>query len=326
MTIVPREGSPALHSAALEGRATAPTASPDGVRCVLCDGAGRLLHASCRDFEYFMTSDASLYRCASCSLVFLHPLPTREALPGLYPAHYRNFKKDHGRISRFLFDRYYGRQAARCARYLKRDSAFLEVGCADGRVLSSLRRRGFENVRGIEIAAAGVEAAREKGLDVFHGALEDFETDERFDMIFMSHVIEHVLDPVATIERIAALLKPDGVVYIETPNVSSLDARLWGGHWGLIHYPRHLWLFDPTTLRALVEGAGLRVERESFELNSCGWALSIQSWLRGHGVDPSAAPRSFYYTPLLVACMPLNVLDLFAGGTAFMSMIARNPG
>jgi hypothetical protein len=142
----------------------------------------------------------------------------------------------------------------------------------------------------------------------------------------MSHVIEHVLDPVATVRKVREMLAPRGVFYVETPNVGSPDARLWGRHWGLIHYPRHLCLFDRGTLRRLLEDAGFEVERMSWEINSCGWALSIQSALRRAGFDRSRRPRSFYYPLLLAATLPLNALDVFFGGTAFMSAIARKPG
>lgn len=292
-------------------------------RCRLCGGTGAVLYVDCLDLEYFMANDAVMHRCRSCSLVFLHPLPTREELAALYPDNYHNFQSARGALARFLFERYHARQAALCMRNLPPDGTFLEVGCGDGAILAKLRERGIGDVQGIEIARAGGEAARRKGLRVFHGTLEEFDTDERFDMVFMSHVIEHVLDPVLAMQRIADLLKPGGVVYLETPNVGSLDARLWGSNWGLVHYPRHLWLFDRTTLRRLVESAGLRVERTSFELNSCGWALSIQHWLRKRSFDRARAPRSFYYNPLLVLCLPLNLLDRVAGGTAFMSVIAR---
>jgi hypothetical protein len=68
------------------------------------------------------------------------------------------------------------------------------------------------------------------------------------------------------------------------------------------------------------------VERVWSEINSCGWALSVQGMLRRLGVDPSRRPRSWYYPAVLVACLPLNVLDVCFGGTAFMAAVARKPG
>jgi SAM-dependent methyltransferase len=291
--------------------------------CILCGGHGALRYTGCRDLEYFIPASFDFHRCTGCGFVFVHPPPTRDELPGLYPSTYHNFDAPSGRLSRALLDRYYAHHAAICRRYLPRDGAFLEIGSAGGDLLARLRDHGCRNVQGVELSRDGWEIARRKGLRVFHGTVEEFATDERFDMIFMSHVIEHVLDPATTIGRLAELLKGGGVLYVETPNVAALDARIWRRHWGLIHYPRHLYLFDRRTLRRLLVGAGLAVERMWSEINSCGWALSVQGMLRRLGVDPSRRPRSWYYPALLVACLPLNLLDLGFGGTAFMAAVAR---
>ena len=65
--------------------------------------------------------------------------------------------------------------------------------------------------------------------------------------------------------------------------------------------------------------------RVSSQVNSCGWALSVQSMLRRRGLDRSHRPRSFYYPLLLLAFLPFNLLDAALGGTAFMTAIARRP-
>src|SRR5262249_60276142 len=100
-----------------------------------------------------------------------------------------------------------------------------------------LQQSGRADGQGIEISRAACEQAWQRGLKVFHGTLDEFETDDRFDLVFMSHVIEHVLDPVATVAKIRSLLKPGGVLYLETPNVGAPDARRGHGRGGLIAHP-----------------------------------------------------------------------------------------
>lgn len=292
--------------------------------CPLCGGVGHLLWRECQDLEYFVEADFPFHRCAACGLVFMHPLPTRAELPGLYPPSYQNFSTPKNALTAFLVERYHARHLAVCLRHLPPGGRFLEIGCADGGLLERLRARGHD-ARGVELSRDACEVAWGKGLDVFHGTLEEFETDVRFDLVFMSHVIEHVPDPAVTMARVHALLRPGGAVYVETPNVGAPDARLFGARWGLVHYPRHLYLFDRATLRALLEGAGFAVEAERWEVNSCGWALSVQTALRRRGFDRSRRPRSRYYPLLLLALLPMNALDLLLGGTAFMSAVARRP-
>jgi 2-polyprenyl-3-methyl-5-hydroxy-6-metoxy-1,4-benzoquinol methylase len=283
-----------------------------------------LLYDNVHDYEYFTPGDYPFRRCGSCGLVFLHPAPTRDELPALYPSTYHNFEAPARGVAKWLLDRYYAKQAASCLRLTPPGGSVLEVGCAGGELLARIARTG-RRVRGVEISKPACELAWERGLDVFHGTLEEFEADEPVDLVVMSHVIEHVVDPVATIRRVHALLAPGGVLALETPNVGALDARLWKSQWGLVHYPRHLFLFDRATVRRLLEAGGLQVERVRSEINSCGWALSVQSWLRRRGWDRNREPRSSYYPVLLVALLPLNVLDLATGGTAFMSVTARRP-
>ena len=67
------------------------------------------------------------------------------------------------------------------------------------------------------------------------------------------------------------------------------------------------------------------VDDVSSQVNSCGWALSMQSALRRRRIDRSRRPRSFYYPLLLLFTLPLNAVDFCFGGTAFMSAIARKP-
>jgi SAM-dependent methyltransferase len=296
---------------------------PGTVPCPLCGDDATLRYSGCQDLEYFLEASYDFYRCRGCGLVFLHPLPTREELPGLYPSTYHNFDPPSNPVSRWLLDHYYEHQCTICRRHLAPDGALLEVGCAAGDVLARMQGHGYHDVQGIELSLEACQQAWQRGLKVFHGTLDEFETDQRFDLIFMSHVIEHVIDPVATVAKLASLLKPGGVLYLETPNVGSLDARLWKQGWGLIHYPRHLHLFDRSTLRRLVERSDLTLEEVAWETNSCGWALSVQSALRRRGLDRSRRPRSSYYPVLLLLFLPLNLIDRWLGGTAFMSAIAR---
>lgn len=290
--------------------------------CPVCRGRSSVFWDDLRDLEYFMEDDRHLERCGACNLVFLSPMPTRDELPGLYPPDYQNFDSRRSAITGFLQERYYRHHCGIAMRHLGGGGSFLEVGSAGGDLLERMRERGVRAV-GVEISEDACAVARAKGLDVFCGTIEEYRTDQPFDVVFMSHVLEHVVDPVDTLERVKELLRPGGVVYVETPNVGALDARVFGSNWGLIHFPRHTYLFDRHTLAEVVRRAGLAVVEQAFEFNSCGWALSVQSALRRRGWDGSKKPRSAYYPLLLVGFLPFNLVDFGFGGPAFMSLVAR---
>jgi len=144
--------------------------------------------------------------------------------------------------------------------------AILDVGCAGGFLLDAFRRAGWR-VRGVEPSRRAVAYARERfGLDLFCGPLERYPAGEPVDAIHASQLLEHVLDPADFAARMAALLRPGGVVFVEVPNEFNvlqtvLAGRLDKPPWWVV--PRHhLNYFDFESLARLLAGAGLvEVER-----------------------------------------------------------------
>lgn len=138
----------------------------------------------------------------------------------------------------------------------------LEVGCGSGYALNVLKRLGWE-VNGIEMSQKASQAAKENyDIDVFCGEIADapFER-ESFDYVHLSHVIEHLTDPVEELKNIAALMKPGGIIYIEAPNIDSYGQHKSGKHWLHWDSPRHLYGFSPATIRKTVEKADLKIEK-----------------------------------------------------------------
>src|SRR3954452_20554188 len=152
----------------------------------------------------------------------------------------------------------------------------LDVGSGPGLLLDEARARGYETV-GLELSRASAEHARDVlGLDVRELALEDFEDDQRFDVVVLADVIEHLDDPVAGIARCAALLCPGGVLCVVTPDPSSPTARLAGRRWwGFV--PAHTCLLPRATLRELLGAAGLVVSTDVPLVRT----FSAKRWIEG---------------------------------------------
>lgn len=140
----------------------------------------------------------------------------------------------------------------------------LDIGCGNGAFLGLLKRHGWQ-VAGVDISPRAAELAKRAfDIDVFVGQAWDAPFPaESFDVIQLAHVIEHVTDPVRHMSKVASLARPGARIYVETPNVDSFARRRAGEYWVPWEAPRHLYLFSPATLRDLVTGAGLRVERMS---------------------------------------------------------------
>ncbi|MCA9710528.1 MAG: class I SAM-dependent methyltransferase, partial [Myxococcales bacterium] len=134
----------------------------------------------------------------------------------------------------------------------------LDIGCGPGMLLDLLREAGYATV-GIERSEAGAQAIaaghRVHALDI-EG---DVRLDERFTLITMTHVLEHLRRPEDALRWIAAHLRPEGHAIVEVPNWGDLARPLWGPRYRPLELGDHLSFFERETLAALVRRSGLRV-------------------------------------------------------------------
>lgn len=148
---------------------------------------------------------------------------------------------------------------------MRPDMSILDVGCGTGRIGTHLMNAFACQVTGIEPNSQAAQIARAKGLRVHTGVLEDFETQQKFDLVLLIHVLEHVPDPVQTLHRISQLLEPNGRVVIAVPNVNAIDRKLFGEYWDGWDIPRHVHHFSPKSLSNALHKADLEVEGVHYE-------------------------------------------------------------
>ena len=134
----------------------------------------------------------------------------------------------------------------------------LDLGCGNGEFLLIAKSCGWEVV-GIDPDPDAVSTGLRLGLNVRQGGIEQFATEkELFDVVTLSHVIEHVHDPVATLKAVYRLLKPGGQLWLETPNIDSLGHKHYMKNWRGLEPPRHLVLFNQHSLKKTLFIAGFR--------------------------------------------------------------------
>jgi 2-polyprenyl-3-methyl-5-hydroxy-6-metoxy-1,4-benzoquinol methylase len=243
--------------------------------CPLCEcTASRLLFES-PDRLYGTPGNFAYRRCTSCRTVYQSPRVTASALPGCYPSNYstraqqvRPRRDGFGSRIRVAMTAalqgsrtsqdtagVLGRLLARCpaARrraftlidvLLPRDASrrrALDVGCGGGTLMLRLARAGWD-VDGVDWDASAAETARH--VSDRPVAVGDFRAVRlplsEYDLVVMSHVIEHLDDPAGALRRVKDLLKPGGRAVLLYPNPDSLGARLFGAYWVNWDPPRHL--------------------------------------------------------------------------------------
>ena len=137
----------------------------------------------------------------------------------------------------------------------------LEIGCGSGSQLEFLHRLGWQ-AEGLDLDPVAVKVASARGLTVHAGSLKEQSFPDRyFDAVVSSHVIEHVHDPIGLLRECGRVLKPGGKLVIITPNAASWGHLWFRSNWLALDPPRHLYLFNPASLRHAAEKAGLAVHR-----------------------------------------------------------------
>lgn len=241
------------------------------MNCTTCDSAA---------INRYLNSDVGeILQCASCKAVFLSPERREAPAESLYGQDYFTEREAYffhdgvvdgsGSESPHVADFRAGLELVEAQ--VGRKGSLLDVGCATGSFLSVARERGWQ-CRGVEVSAfAAAEARRSTGCDIFCGKLEDAPFEEAsFDAITMWDLLEHLPVPLQGLENALRLLKPSGVLLVNTPNENSLIRRvarlLYRGSGGRITVPinrlyhhYHLYYFGSSTLGLLFEKAGFEL-------------------------------------------------------------------
>lgn len=299
------------------------------MKCTIC-GSEELekIYAGLPDREYGVAGGFDFKLCRKCQLLFMDPMPATADLLGFYPADYHGYGSPPSRLTEYLIKMNLKNRADLYGKLIGNNGLILDVGSADGYHFDVLNQFGNWQFVGVEFNDEVAQAGRKQGREIYTSTIEDFNFGERsFDLIIMNHLIEHVTDPNATIASASRILRTGGFIVGETPNTDSWDYRIFGKYWGGMHTPRHTHLFSPQSLRVLLENNGLILDKIEFSLDTSHWALSIQHFLQDkkwtkielvHG-------RTFYYPLLLLALLPMNIIQRLFRATGVIRFIARKP-
>jgi SAM-dependent methyltransferase len=291
--------------------------------CAICgDDGGTTCLLAC-DHREGLPGTFTIVECARCRLARTDPIPVD--LSPWYPETYGNHAQRQAASVRLTLaalvyllrtdiSPFRARAIARLAPGgdlgggLPLSSRILDVGAGNGSAVAAMRAAGFD-AWGIEPSATGVRNAQAKGIEtVRHGTLKSSGlADESWDLVRFTHVLEHVDDPVEELTMARDALLPGGRVAVLVPNFGSLGRRMFGGSWGGLEVPRHLWHFTPASLRATFDAAGLRptVLRSAalFGVTSASIdaKLSGGSHQRGWGTHIAARAVTYPYDLLTAA-------------------------
>jgi SAM-dependent methyltransferase len=143
-----------------------------------------------------------------------------------------------------------------------RAARIVDIGCANGGLLSALKEQGYTNLCGIDPAPACANYTRQSNaIETYVASLDKMPSQlGPFDGVILSHVLEHVLDLHQALEGVHAIVKPGGVLYVEVPDA--------GKYCDFVVAPfqdfntEHINHFSHPSLRNLAEATGFKANLE----------------------------------------------------------------
>ena len=236
--------------------------------CIVCNEA---VHAS----HYCLIDGQDYVRCRQCGLVYVDHLLPAEQLYRAYSGdvlkslrrklmapfrklhHYGNFSSGMQR-ARQIID-FTGRQLGTAGGRLE----YMDIGCNRGYLLAVAHEQGW-NPQGVELVpelmAPFLNSYPQYRQQVFSERFEDVRKkhlkDNSLDVITGLDVVEHFEDVVADLAGIYAVLKPGGVVVLQTPDAGCAQAQREGCEWGALKPLEHLHLFDGQNFEIIARRVG----------------------------------------------------------------------
>ena len=239
--------------------------------CPIC-GSTRLREVLKGVKDYVTDVAFTVIHCDECEVDFTFPQP--DNMEAFYPAKYRRYNKWVAAILTSM----YRFQVNRWRRFYRKSGSAVELGCGDGLMLDALRRYGWRVAGTERTQEMADEVQKNLGFPVYVGGLEKIPAGEKFDLIILFQVLEHLNDPLGVLKQCTSLLREGGKLVIAVPNVRSWQARYSSGYWFHLDVPRHLFHFSGISLRNALNLAGLQLQGISFisfEHDPYGWVQSI---------------------------------------------------
>lgn len=205
-------------------------------------------------------------KCRNCGLVYLDPMPTREELNEIYGRIYDHYQEDSNSFQERVANLLSKPREKYVDSVRKAPGRILDIGCGTGTFLQKMKERGWDTY-GTELTEwAGRKAATRIGKDrIFIMELHKCHfPNNYFDVVTLWHVLEHVRNPNDLINEIKRILKKDGFIIIEVPNLASLTLRLFQHNYPLLYIPEHLLYWSKDSLGKFLQKNDFYIEKVSY--------------------------------------------------------------
>lgn len=242
--------------------------------CQLC-GSLMTSHSYYFNFDYLLMQPFNekqyLIKCNSCGAFQTLPLYSSQALDKYYPVQYRFAMDKKGLLSRLQKIKYENDYKFIKNQLLRRPESVFDYGAGYGEFLAFLLRKKISS-GGLEPTKIARDHVLEKlGIQLSEAPAEDYRFAQKFDVVILRHVLEHVSQPTQILREIQSNgLLPGGICVIKVPNAECLERKIFGKYWAPLDIPRHRFHFTKKSLTIILNDAGfndIQIQTERIPLD-----------------------------------------------------------
>jgi SAM-dependent methyltransferase len=288
-------------------------------------------HCGSSKSTYFLTGQEDLtgkpgnfrfVKCSKCALVYqnprIHPDQIKDFYDDEYIAHRK--QKDWGILTP-LYNRAMNKhdrdKIKIVSKYkeVENNSRVLDVGCAVGTFLLSLKKQYGCHIAGVDFKDLRGYPDFDQ-VEFYNGLFYEQSFDQAFDLITMWHFLEHCYAPIKSLTKAAEILAENGRLIIEVPRLDSFSYKLFQERWPGIQAPQHTVMFTRQKLLEVVDDAGLQVvdylPYGAFPPYFYLFAGTAFKFLKGKGLDLNKVIAPYFIgqlilLPLLLFSKKLNL-------------------
>jgi len=250
--------------------------------CLLCGQETAIFREDVFDTRLGIEGSYNICRCGSCGLIQLLPRLRPDELKSLYETYYNFGGNKEGLYTEFrkaffaspLYRLWMAIDGDICFHSSRGNGRLLDIGCNEGQGLQIYEQNGFD-AEGLELNDRAASEARKRGFRVFTDSLETFHPEQLYDVVVLSHVLEHSVNPREMLAHVTRILKPGGQAWISCPNAESWQRDVFGRYWINWHVPFHITFFSAAILKCILNDTGLEVIKTKFATPSLWVAQSV---------------------------------------------------
>ncbi len=224
--------------------------------CPICSKSEFIDSIICQDFTYSQKK-FTIQKCTGCQLLLTNPRPNVNSLSEYYNS---QVYISHTSKASNVFDAIYLKARSYTLNWkftliskLKSIGTLLDYGCGTGEFLLTMNSHGWKT-KGVEPSKPARDKANNLGSSEHPHVFENLAeiSNNKFDVITLWHVLEHISDPNELLLKLKRKLNDDGLMFVAVPNYKSFDARHYRQYWAAYDVPRHLWHFSKDNMEAIL--------------------------------------------------------------------------